>query len=114
VLVPLVRLIDMKNKLVMGQGRKCAALAKAAAPALFFLFVTTPGVPSKTAAAELLEPPVLTSGTKTLDILMVGRPQLLPFTGQPAGYTYEVCPRPNDAKARRCAIPGSKVDLHTS
>ena len=98
--------------MAIGQGKKYSALAKAAA-ALFPLFVTTSGVTNAARATELVEPPALTSRAKTLDILMVARPQLLPFTGQPAGYTYEVCLRPKDAKARRCPVAGSEVDLHS-
>jgi hypothetical protein len=64
-------------------------------------------------AADLNDPPVLTSRNGTLDVLMVARPQFLPFTGQPAGYAYEICQRPNDPAARRCPVSGQKIDLHT-
>ena len=87
--------------------KNCAA--SAAFPLLIALLMASNG----SAASELLEPPVLTSRAQTLDILMVARPQLLPFTGQPAGYAYEVCSRPKDSKARRCPVPGTVVDLHT-
>lgn len=46
------------------------------------------------------------------DLLMVARPQPLPFTGQPEGYGYEICARPHDPAARRCPVPGQQVDLH--
>ena len=63
-------------------------------------------------AAELQDPPVL-PGQGAPDLLMVARPQLLPFTGQPEGYSYEVCARPSDPRARRCPVVGRHVDLHT-
>jgi FtsP/CotA-like multicopper oxidase with cupredoxin domain len=62
-------------------------------------------------AAELAEPPML-AAPGDLRILMVARPQLMPFTGQPAGYAYEVCPLPADPAARRCPVPGHTTDLH--
>jgi FtsP/CotA-like multicopper oxidase with cupredoxin domain len=69
-------------------------------------------VPDGTRAGSLVDPPMLASRTGTLDVVMVARPQLLPFTGQPAGYAYEVCLRPSDPAARRCPVPGTSVDLH--
>ena len=61
-------------------------------------------------AAELADPPVL-AAHGDLSILMVARPQFMPFTGQPAGYAYEVCRRPADPAARRCPVPGHATDL---
>ena len=69
-------------------------------------------VPDGTRAGSLLDPPMLASRSGTLDVLIVARPQLLPFTGQPAGYAYEVCLRPGDPAARRCPVAGTSVDLH--
>jgi hypothetical protein len=37
-------------------------------------------------AGNLVDPPILESHTAILDVLMVARPQILPFTGQPTGY----------------------------
>jgi FtsP/CotA-like multicopper oxidase with cupredoxin domain len=62
-------------------------------------------------AAELVDPPMLPAQGPP-DLLMVARPQLLPLTGQPAGYVYEVCSRPADPAARRCPVAGHAVDLH--
>ena len=64
-------------------------------------------------AGDLQDPPALPSHNGLLDVLMIARPQFLPFKGRPAGYVYEICPRPNDPAARRCPVPGSKLDLHS-
>jgi L-ascorbate oxidase len=64
-------------------------------------------------AADLSAPTTLRSSSGKLDVLMVARPQILPFSDKPAGYAYEICPRPKNPKARRCPIPGIDVDLET-
>ncbi len=62
-------------------------------------------------AAELADPPMVPKHGAP-DLLMVARPQWLPFTGQPVGYVYEICERPSDSRARRCPVADRTVDLH--
>jgi hypothetical protein len=63
------------------------------------------------AADDLSPPPAQLSSPGKLDVLMVARPQILPFSDRPAGYAYEICPRPQNPRARRCPVPGVNVDL---
>jgi FtsP/CotA-like multicopper oxidase with cupredoxin domain len=89
-------------------------LSNAGAKTAFLFLALALMAKERITAADLNDPPVLSSRNGTLDVLMVARPQFLPFTGKPAGYVYEVCRRPDDQAARRCPVPGSKAaDLHT-
>jgi FtsP/CotA-like multicopper oxidase with cupredoxin domain len=78
---------------------------------VFVAAIWTLGDIGARAAAELLEPPTQVSSSGKLDVLMVARPQFLPFSDNPAGYAYEICSRPEDTEARRCPIPGINIDL---
>ena len=62
-------------------------------------------------AADLADPPMLPADGAP-NLLMVARAQALPFTGQPNGYVYEICPRPKDPAARRCPVAGQQVNMH--
>lgn len=60
-------------------------------------------------AAELAEPPVLSSANHVLDLLMVAKPEpvkLDPF--RPTGWVYDICPRPHGANT----CPASKANRY--